>query len=236
MVIRAILFDWDGTLVRNHGSTLASPASAVTEYARRELGMEAGEDDFGQAFRAVFLAYESGKAHTAPAIEALIAAAFARLGWRTRADDVDACARLFFAEMCAGLQVYDDARALLASLKFRGYRMGVVTNAIFRGTLFEPKTRELGLAGYIDAFVSSADLGIGKPNPAIYRHALECVGVAAEEALFVGDRVDTDIAGAIASGIGAVLIAREARAREDGGYAVIERLSALNRVVGENPV
>ena len=236
MAIRAVLFDWDGTLVRSDWLVAGAPAAAVAHYARMKLHLALRDDDFERAFQAVLTAHQETRGEVSPNIDGLIGASFTWLGWSVGANDVDACARLFFGEATAALSVYDDARALLASLKFRGYRVGVVTNAIFPARLFAPKTNELGLAGYLDAFVSSADVGLAKPNPGIYHHALAAIGVEAHESLFVGDRVETDIVGARAAGLRAVLLQRNARAREAGGYLVIERLTALNDVLGENPV
>lgn len=236
MAIRAVLFDWDGTLVRNGSLMLSAPSAAVAHYARQKLSLALRTADFERAFQAVLPAFESGKTETSPHIDRLIGEAFTWLGWTVGTNDVDACSRLFFREATAGIDMYDDARALVSSLKFRGYKLGVITNAIFPGRLFEPTVNELGLAGYLDAFVSSADVGLAKPNPAIYYHALQAMGVEAHESLFVGDRVDTDIAGARAAGLRAVLIQRLARPRDASGYLVIEHLSALNDLLGENPI
>ena len=65
-----------------------------------------------------------------------------------------------------------------------------------------------GLDELVDGAVSSAELGVGKPNPAIYAHALEVAGAPADEALMVGDSLDTDVAGAQAAGLRAVLVDR----------------------------
>ena len=236
MAIRAVLFDWDGTLVRSDSLVATAPEAAVAHYARQKLHLAIRAEDFARALQAVIPAYEPGETETAPHIDAVIGSAFTWLGWSVGTDDVDSCSRLFFREATSRLSVYDDARALLSSLKFRGYRVGVITNAIFPGHLFQPLVNELGLSGYIDAFVSSADLGVAKPNAGIYLHALKTLGCEPHESLFVGDRVETDIAGARAAGLRAVLIRRGVRPRDASGYLVIERFSALNELLGENPV
>jgi len=236
MTLRAVLFDWDGTLVRDGSRVVTLPANAVAHYARQKLHLAVRDEDFDRALQAVMPVYEPGKTETSPRIDAIIGSAFTWLGWTVGTDDVDSCSRLFFREATAHLTVYDDARALLSSLKFRGYRVGVITNAIFPGHLFQPLVNELGLSGYVDAFVSSADLGVAKPNPGIFLHTMKAIGCEAHEALFVGDRVETDIAGARAAGMRAVLIRRGVRPRDASGYLVIEHLSALNDLLGENPV
>lgn len=51
----------------------------------------------------------------------------------------------------------------------------------------------MGIGKYIDLSVSSAETGIAKPDPAIFRLALEQANCAAENAVMIGDRLDNDI-------------------------------------------
>lgn len=235
MAIRAVLFDWGGTIVRDDRVTVAAPAAAISDYARKHLDAELTADRFERAFQAVLPEYRPGVTMETPHLSRLLGAAFTWLGMAVSARDVDACARLFFQEAMHNLDVYDDARALLASLKYRGYRCGVITNAIYPASLFLPKVNELGLAGYFETFVTSADVGLGKPNPAPYAKALADLGLDPQEALFVGDTAETDVAGARAAGLRAVLLERTDRARDRAGFLVIERLTALNELLGEGP-
>ncbi len=235
MAIRAVLFDWGGTVVRDDSLKLGAPAAAVAGYVRKRLEHSLSDDEFERAFQAVLPEYRPGVTEVAPHLNRLLGAAFTWLGLAVGAGDVDACSRLFFQESCHGLAVYDDARALLASLRMRGYRTGVVTNAIFPAVLFVPKVNELGLAGYIDSFVSSADVGLAKPNPSPFLRALAEIQVEPQDALFVGDTAETDVAGARAAGMRAVLLERSDRARDRAGFLVIERLTALNELLGEGP-
>lgn len=235
MAIRGVLFDWGGTIVRDDSLLVGAPCAAVASYARDKLELPVTNDDFERAFQAVLPDYQPGITETAPHLSRLLGAAFTWLGQPAGAGDIEVCARLFFAESSHGMSVYDDARALLASLRYRGFRTGVVTNAVFPSTLFEPKVKELGLAGYLDSFVSSADVGLSKPNPGPYLRALAELRLDPQEVLFVGDTAATDIAGARAAGMRAVLLERTDRARDRSGYLVIERLTALNELLGEGP-
>lgn len=235
MGIRAVLFDWGGTVVRDDSLVLGAPSAAVANYVRKRLDYQLADDEFERAFQAVLPDYKPGVTETAPHLSRLLGAAFTWLGLGVGASDVEACARLFFQESTHGMSVYDDARALLASLRYRDYRTGVVTNAIFPASLFAPKVNELGLAGYLDTFVSSADVGLAKPNPSPFLKALADLKVEPQDALFVGDMLATDIAGARAAGMRAVLLERTDRARDRSGFLVIERLTALNDLLGEGP-
>src|SRR3989442_441664 len=86
--------------------------------------------------------------------------------------------------------------ALLESLRARELRLGVVSNAFDPGWLLHRDLEQLGIAERIDFAVFSSELGKRKPHPAIFERALEALGVAPDEAVFVGDRLYEDVRGA----------------------------------------
>lgn len=69
-------------------------------------------------------------------------------------------------------------------LKQRGYRIGLISNADVCDRMYWD---ESPLAPYFDDVIFSCDVGILKPDPAIYRLSLEHLGIRPEEAVFVGD-------------------------------------------------
>ena len=93
--------------------------------------------------------------------------------------------------------------AAMARLRAAGIRMAVVSNS--EGTI-EATLREIGLGRHLDTVVDSWIVGVAKPDPRIFRLALDRLGVAADDALMVGDTPAADIDGARAAGIRAVLI------------------------------
>ena len=234
--IRAVLFDWGGTLVRDDSLVVTAPTAAVAHYARQTLSLALRNADFEHVFHQVLPPYVQGETLTAPRLDQLINAAFRELGWSLGEADIEECSRLFFEEAMSTHELFDDARALLASLRFRGYRIGVVTNAIFPSHLYLPKLSEMGIAGYIDAVISSGDIGRGKPDPAPFLAALKLLGADPHEALFVGDSFDSDIAGARAAGMRSILIDRRGKKREGAGYLVVQHLAGINDFLGEGVV
>jgi putative hydrolase of the HAD superfamily len=103
-------------------------------------------------------------------------------------------------------RAYPDAAPALAALRARGVRLVVVSN--WDLSLHE-RLAQTGLAPLVDGAVASAEIGIAKPDPAIFRHALRLAGgVPAAAALHVGDTLDADVAGARAAGVTPVLLAR----------------------------
>lgn len=91
------------------------------------------------------------------------------------------------------------AKDVLCYLRERGCRIGLLTNG---NSLRQwAKIHSSGLYPYFDDIVVSGDYPFEKPDPAIYRLSLSHLGARAEEALFVGDTVETDILGANRAGI-----------------------------------
>jgi putative hydrolase of the HAD superfamily len=102
-------------------------------------------------------------------------------------------------------RAFDDAAPALGELRARGLRLVCVSNWDY--ALPEVLER-VGLAGRLDGMVTSAGVGARKPEPGIFRAALELAGCGADEALHVGDSSEEDVAGARASGIRALLLDR----------------------------
>lgn len=91
--------------------------------------------------------------------------------------------------------------ALLETLRERGLRLALVSNAIDPPWLLHRDLAQLGVAERLDAAVFSSEVGWRKPHAAIFERALALVGVAPERALMVGDRVREDVGGAAALGL-----------------------------------
>ena len=113
--------------------------------------------------------------------------------------DDDELARYLEAEHSA----WDPARilaahthGLLESLRDRGLKLGLVSNAFDPGWLLHRDLEQMGIQQRLDFSVFSSEVGMRKPHPAIFERALEALEVDAERALFVGDRLYEDVRGA----------------------------------------
>jgi putative hydrolase of the HAD superfamily len=91
--------------------------------------------------------------------------------------------------------------ALLESLRARGLRLALVSNAFDPPPLLHRDLERMGVAQRLDAAVFSSEVGKRKPHPAIFERALEAVGVEPQRALFVGDALIQDVGGASALGM-----------------------------------
>lgn len=102
--------------------------------------------------------------------------------------------------------VYEETYEVLDKLKEK-YRLFLLTNG-------SPELQGIKLAGvpklptYFDHIVVSGEFGEGKPSPNIFRHVMELADIRPEEGVMVGDKLSTDIRGALGVGMHSVWINR----------------------------
>jgi putative hydrolase of the HAD superfamily len=119
---------------------------------------------------------------------------------------------------------YEDTLPALDRLAAHGVPLGLITNY---DTRVYRVLDAVGLASRIARVAIPARAGAWKPDPRIFAHALDSAGVAAPDALHVGDSLDDDYNGARAAGMRAVLLDREGRYRSQKGLRRIEGLTEL---------
>ena len=220
-----MLFDALGTLVE-----LEDPFTAV----RRELadrGAPVSAQDARRALEAEMAYYRAN--HTG----AVDASSLERLRDRCAQvlrDNLPSPARdLPLTELRAALmsglrfRAFTDAGPTLDALREAGHRIAIVSNwdVSLHGVL-----EATGLAPRVDVVVTSAQEGVAKPDPQIFRVALQRLGgLSASDAVHVGDDVESDVGGALAAGISAVLVDRSAATPPAvaRGVRVVRSLSEL---------
>jgi putative hydrolase of the HAD superfamily len=199
---RAVLIDAGFTLVSYDGATVASLA-AEAGVAVNAARVEATEP----SLRAE-LAHHDWPQRPGSAAPVAGGARFFRrvLELAGATGDLDAAAELIWDRHLVEnvwSRLYDGVVGALQRLRERGLRLALVSNS--EGTV-EALIERLQLSAYFDAVVDSWHVGVTKPDPAIFLHALERLGVAPAEAVMVGDSMKADVGGAVAAGIPAVLI------------------------------
>lgn len=98
--------------------------------------------------------------------------------------------------------IFENSIPLLKELKSRGYITGVITNG--PSYLQNHKLETSGLKPYLDWVVVSGDVGVHKPDPALFAYAAEKHGLKPEECVYVGDHPVNDIQGALGAGMKAI--------------------------------
>jgi len=224
--VRAVLLDVLGTLVELH-----SPASALREEIERRTGVDVGEERAAEAFAAeigYYLAHHL-EGHDMPAVEDLRDRCAEEIRRTLALNGLDhATAR---EAMLAALRfrAFPDALPLLRALKERGVRVVAASN--WDASLPDALERT-GLAPYLDGAVSSAVVGAAKPDPAVFRAALELARREPGEAFHVGDSPQGDVEGARAAGIRVALLDRHGVLPDPPpGVAKVSSLDAVASVI-----
>jgi putative hydrolase of the HAD superfamily len=111
----------------------------------------------------------------------------------------------------------------LDELRRLGYRLGVISNADGR---VEALLQDVGLRGHFELVIDSGSVGVEKPDPRIFRMALERMGIEPHDAVYVGDVYEIDVAGARAAGMRAILLDPLSRL----GHLDCDRVAALHEL------
>jgi phosphoserine phosphatase len=138
--------------------------------------------------------------------------------------------RCFGEERRLRHRAFADTRPALAELRAT-HRLALVTNGA--SCLQREKLAGTGLSERdFDAVVISGDVGIAKPKPEVFAHALALLGVGASQTVMVGDSLERDVRGAEACGIRGIWLNRDGR-RPSGpnGHTEIATLAELRGVL-----
>ena len=206
--IESVLLDVGGTLWPD-----GPPIDRYLSYASARLGrgLGLGHDD------AVCLA---GKLSHVPEpaaghlqdTERFVADVVEELGWGDRRLDVAG----IFGAMCVParevLEPFAGADQLLATQRDLGRRVAIVSNTQWRdGDAYRQDFTDFGLAGYIDAYITSRDVGYRKPHPAMFRTALAALGAEPATTIMIGNSLNNDLVPARHLGMRTLLVAIEAQ-------------------------
>ena len=222
MAVRAVIFDWGGTLTPwhqiDHGELWRQacaphfPAGQVAGIAAAICAAEQGlwqvSRDSGQSATLDHVFAQAGVAAT----EGLLASYYALWDPHTYTDP--------------------DVAPLLRYLRERGIRVGVLSNTMWPRTAHERVFRRDEVLSLIDGAVYSSEIPWVKPQAQAFRAAMAAVGMTDPgECVYVGDRPYDDVHGAKSMGMRAVLLPHSdvppfAAAVPD---AVITRLSELTQ-------
>lgn len=221
--VGAVLLDWVGTLiVPKWGPDQVGPkGGAWIEGALRCLGRDASPSEVSRLSAALEVAI--GDPEVARAMTGADASVESyRAGfrcWASAAGIDEALMAALYAELPEpDVDLFAvDVEPTLATLKAAGVRVAVVSDVHFD---IRPWFEKAGLDAYVDRFVLSFEHGVCKPDPAIFRLALDELGVAPGEALMVGDRSAYDGA-AVEAGIATLLVPPLAEATEERLHLVL---------------
>ncbi|MGQ0632937.1 MAG: HAD family hydrolase [Sporichthyaceae bacterium] len=237
--IEAVIFDWGGTLTRWRPMDIPATWHVVARTAH-ELGLLADRADL----HALGADHRDGPVG---ALGDLLADLDETLWSRCRAD----CESTRFADVVLGCgldphedlltahvgawesasQLDPDVPAVLAGLRERGVKVGVLSNTIWPRAAHEAWFRRDGVLELIDGAVYSSEIAWTKPHPEAFRAAAAAVGTEPAGVLFVGDRPFEDIHGAARAGMRTALMPFTTIGDHERGPAQGEPDVVLRRLV-----
>ncbi|MDR1809710.1 MAG: YjjG family noncanonical pyrimidine nucleotidase [Prevotella sp.] len=199
MKYNAILFDLDHTLLdteRNNRDALEE-IYAVYGFDRHYESFEDFYAVYSEYNLAIWTAYENKHVTKNDMMYLRFYTPFNHLNGYTRAKALEI--NYDYLDRVAGKGILiDGATALLDTLKPH-YPMHIISNG-FNEVQYK-KIDSAGLSPYFDKIILSDHIGVNKPDPALFRHALNEIGMTATEVVMIGDNWNSDILGAKNSGI-----------------------------------
>lgn len=239
-MIRAVLFDLDDTLFDHRGAV----AAGITRHRRTLPGWQRF-DDAAEARRWYELEERHYHRYLAGELDyqgqrRARALDFAEPYGETL-EDPDVWFDGFREHYETAWTLLPDALPCLDALEgaLPGVRFAVITNSVLDAQLL--KMRRTALDERIDTLVASGELGVVKPDPAIFLEGCRRLGVSPADAVYVGDRLRTDAIGAVDAGLGGGIwldrddaaTDEELAAAEASGVPVIRTLDELAPLLTE---
>jgi putative hydrolase of the HAD superfamily len=189
--IKAVLFDLDGTLYDRDGLASELFEQQYALFARELYGVS--RERF---ISDVLRMDEHGHGSKETGYRALAES------WGLGSELADRLLAHFHEAYDRHCHLTEDVRQTLEELRRRRLKLAVVTNG--SSAMQRRKLAVLRVEHFFDAILVSEEEGVRKPDAEIFRRALQRCGVAARDAVFVGDHPVADIEGAQRAGLTAV--------------------------------
>jgi HAD superfamily hydrolase (TIGR01509 family) len=225
----AVLFDWGGTLTTFHNVDMLDAWQVAAEVL--------APDRVDEVAAALLAAERDVWARTATTMRSARTAEVLRAASEAVGVDVEEALHeqavvRYLEHWAPTSRARPDARPTLHALKQRGLRTGLLSNTHWPRRTHEDWLARDGILEMLDARVYTSDLEHVKPHATAFQALLDAVGVAAGDAVFVGDRPHDDIAGAKALGMRAVWVRNDVVPSYDvEPDAVIDELADLVAVL-----
>ncbi len=197
---RAILFDLDDTLISAYGRPDLAWTAVLGEFTQELGDLDAGAvvDAIGMAALAFWADPERHRRWRQSLLEArrrIVEAGFASFAAAGRSipsrETQVRLADRFSAYRDEQMHIFPDAHDTIDALRARAVKLGLITNGDGEGQ--RAKIVRFSLTHRFDHIQIEGERGFGKPEERAYRHALEKLGVEAQECWIVGDNLEWEV-------------------------------------------
>lgn len=237
-MLRAVIFDLDDTLIdwSNHDhdwqAVRQSHLQPVVERLQAEGHTLPPLADLAELYNTLNEAAWSAAVEPdfiAPRQLDVMRDTLSRAGIRIEAAALEDLQQLFAWGPLPGVRLFPDTLDVLETIRAAGVRTGLMTNASSPMWMRDRELEALGLLDYLDIRFTAGDVGHLKPHPRPFQAVLEAIDATPEEAVFVGDRLFSDIRGAQGVGMYGVWVRRYEQEDGDGILpdATIHQLAEL---------
>lgn len=208
--IKAVMFDFIGTLVSVKGYNLETSKMKLYR-SIVDAGFDVSQKDFLEAYSQAHEKYRVIRYQKLVEVTNAIwiSEALNTLGFKTSPEDtrIKTAVNIFFEDYLSSFRLRKCARQTLEALA-GDYKLGLVSNFTYAPVIYAG-LRRVGISNFFDVILVSDAVGWRKPHAKIFEETLKRLGVAAEEALYVGDSPEEDIKGAKQLGMKTVFVASQ---------------------------
>jgi len=240
MGVAAVLFDFHETLISADRWMALETGGIATEVLRALGAWNGGPAEHARTLveqthaRLRAISRDTGIEYGAAEITRILLTDLGLYGRFPRAA-IETAVETLFRSYLPDVRLKPSAAEGLDALARGGYRMGIISNATY-GPFIGWALQRLGVGGFFEHIVVSADVGLRKPRREIFDAALAAMRVPAAAAVYVGNDYLKDVVGAKLAGLRAIWLPHHG-ARDDGAYtpvhpdAVADRLTALSDLI-----
>jgi putative hydrolase of the HAD superfamily len=213
-MLRAIIFDLGGTLLHYESATAdlrdlnKLGFAALYRYLSANGRAAVPEATFLTAiashvtaeWRAAQVSFRGGS------VETPLKAALAELGIPLSENEWQAARRAFYTPIQQAAEPRQGVRHTLKALNMRSMALGLLSNTFWAGDIHDEDLARFDLLDLLPTRLYSSNIGRLKPHPEAFQMALAALGVEPNQAVYVGDRLKTDIEPARKVGLWGILI------------------------------
>ncbi len=208
-MIKAIFFDFGGTIVTEESDKIAH--YHIADYIKQKYTIPLSHDEIDRIITHDLMEAVKTAENRWPDIYGLIENSFEKLlkkyGLKVSNEEKEDFSRTYIELHVQYMELFPDAIETLDLLRenFVGH-IGIISDIV--DDLIYGVIRKFSLQKYFDSVTTSEEVGVGKPNPMIFKVALKKAGANPESCIYIGNSPRHDVYGAKRVGMKSILVGK----------------------------